>query len=82
MSDYLEWMTLPSIITTTNHPAVSVPVGFTDSGLPVGLQIIGRFRSEGRLLEIAKRVEDRIGSWAVAPTIDTTVQANRFPHIS
>lgn len=82
MSDYLEWMTLPSIITTTNHPAVSVPVGFTSTGLPVGIQVIGRFRSEARLLEIAKRIEDRIGSWATAPTIDTTVQADRFPRIS
>jgi amidase len=82
MSDYLEWMTLPSIITTTNHPAISVPVGFTSSGLPVGIQIIGRFRSEARLLEIAKRVEDRIGSWATAPTIDTTVRTDRFPEIS
>ena len=82
MSDYLEWMTLPSIITTTNHPAVSVPIGFTASGLPVGIQIIGRFRSESRLLEIAKRIEDRIGSWATTPRIDTTMQTDRFPHIS
>ena len=82
MSDYLEWMTLPSIITTTNHPAISVPVGFTSSGLPVGIQVIGRFRNEARLLEIAKRVEDRIGSWATAAAIDTSAPTDQFPEIS
>lgn len=81
MSDYLEWMTLPSIITTTNHPAVSVPVGFTPTGLPVGIQLVGRFRDEARLLEIAKRVEDRIGSWNSAPTIDAAIAVDRFPTI-
>src|SRR5699024_10344830 len=82
MSDYLEWMTLPSIITTTNHPAVSVPIGFTASGLPVGIQIIGRFRSESRLLEIGKRIEDRIGPWATTPRIETPMQTDRCPHTS
>ncbi|WP_193078230.1 amidase [Brevibacterium aurantiacum] len=81
MSDYLDWMTLPSIITTTNHPAVSIPVGFTHTGLPVGIQMVGRFRGEARLLEIAKRVEDRIGSWRAAPHIDRTRPLDRFPDI-
>lgn len=81
MSDYLEWMTLPSIITTTSHPAISVPVGFTPKGLPVGIQLVGRYREEARLLEIAKRVEDRIGSWRTAPSIDITTMVDRFPDI-
>lgn len=81
MADYLDWMTLPSIITTTNHPAISIPVGFTSSGLPVGIQLVGRFRDEARLLEIAKRVEDRVGSWKSVPDIDRTIQVDRFPDI-
>ncbi|MCI4011119.1 amidase family protein [Brevibacterium sp. ZH18] len=81
MSDYLDWMTLPSIITASNHPAISVPVGFTSAGLPVGIQLVGRFRDEARLLEIAKRVEDRIGSWSITPTIDTATTLDRFPDI-
>lgn len=82
MSDYLDWMTLPSIITTTNHPAISIPVGFTSSGLPVGIQLVGRFRDEARLLEIAKRIEDRIGSWKSAPDVDCTTRVDRFPVIN
>ncbi len=34
-------------------PALSLPVGFDDDGLPVGLQIIGLPNSEGLLLRIA-----------------------------
>ena len=38
---YLGWcLTYP--INFTGHPAASIPAGFTDNGLPVGLQIIGR----------------------------------------
>jgi amidase len=34
-------------------PAVSVPVGFTDDGIPVGMEFLGREFTEGDLLEIA-----------------------------
>ena len=34
-------------------PALSVPCGFTDSGLPVGMQLIGRAFEESSLLSIA-----------------------------
>jgi len=38
-------------------PAVSVPVGFTKSRLPVGLQIIGKPFEENKILEISKIYE-------------------------
>jgi amidase len=38
-------------------PALSVPMGFTQSGLPLGLQLLGRPWSEQRLLEIAGAFE-------------------------
>ena len=34
----------------TGQPAASIPVGFTDSGLPVGLQIVGRRFAEKTVL--------------------------------
>ncbi|MFQ5430225.1 MAG: Asp-tRNA(Asn)/Glu-tRNA(Gln) amidotransferase subunit GatA [Phycisphaerae bacterium] len=34
-------------------PAISIPCGFTASGLPIGLQLMGPHLSEGRLLRIA-----------------------------
>lgn len=81
MTDYLDWMTLPSIITVTTHPAISVPVGFTVEGHPVGLQIVGSYRNEAVLLDYAKRVEDLCGSGGVAPQSDFSVPQERFPDI-
>ncbi|HEX5621836.1 MAG TPA: amidase [Solirubrobacteraceae bacterium] len=56
MRSYLEWMRSCSRITVTAHPAVSVPAGFTDAGLPVGLQLVGRYRGEAALLRLAAAV--------------------------
>jgi amidase len=56
MGSYLEWMRSCSRITVTAHPACSVPAGFTDDGLPVGLQLVGRHRGEAALLRLAAAV--------------------------
>lgn len=51
-------------------PAVSVPCGFTDSGLPVGLQIVGR-RGEDRLvLGAAHLYEQSAGWWVRRPPLE------------
>jgi aspartyl-tRNA(Asn)/glutamyl-tRNA(Gln) amidotransferase subunit A len=42
----------------TGHPAISIPCGFTRAGLPVGLQLIGPYWSEARLLAIALAYEE------------------------
>jgi aspartyl-tRNA(Asn)/glutamyl-tRNA(Gln) amidotransferase subunit A len=43
----------------TGQPAASVPIGFTTSGLPVGVQIIGRWGKEENVLRAAAAVERR-----------------------
>jgi len=43
-------------------PAISVPVGFTDAGLPVGMQLQGPHGSDWQLLEIAAAVESAVGT--------------------
>jgi amidase len=54
---YIDWMRSCSRITVTGHPAVSVPAGFTADRLPVGLQLVGRYGTDDRLLSIAGAVE-------------------------
>ena len=63
MKTYFDWMMSCSFITLTEHPAMSVPAGFTPGGLPVGIQIVGRFRKELELLQFAHAFEQatRIG---------------------
>jgi amidase len=45
------------------NPAISVPAGFTDSGLPVGVQIVGGHRQDFAVLQMAYAFEQatRIG---------------------
>jgi amidase len=58
MTGYIEWMRVCSRITLTAHPAVSVPGARTPGGLPVGLQLVGRFGEESILLAIATALGD------------------------
>ena len=48
-------------------PAISVPCGFTEDGLPIGLQLIGRPFAEGALMEIARAYERSAGWETSAP---------------
>jgi amidase len=59
MSTYLDWMRSCSAITVTGHPAISVPCGFTPEGLPVGVQIVGRYRDDLGVLQLAHAFEQR-----------------------
>jgi aspartyl-tRNA(Asn)/glutamyl-tRNA(Gln) amidotransferase subunit A len=41
----------------TGHPALSMPCGFSKIGLPIGLQLVGRWHEDGYLLDVAERLE-------------------------
>jgi aspartyl-tRNA(Asn)/glutamyl-tRNA(Gln) amidotransferase subunit A len=45
----------------TGLPAISVPCGFADDGLPIGLQLVGRPFAEPELFQIADILERQIG---------------------
>lgn len=57
MATYIDWMTICCAISITGLPALSVPAGFTASGLPVGLQIVAGPHEDLRLLQIAHGFE-------------------------
>jgi amidase len=61
MDNYLSWMKSAYWITPTFCPAISVPAGFTDDGLPVGIQIVGRYRDDFGVLQIAQAFEQATG---------------------
>ena len=48
---------LTQLFNITGHPAISLPCGKTDEGLPVGLQIVGTRNRTPELLEVAAAVE-------------------------
>jgi amidase len=51
MEHYVAWMRTAYWISATFGPALSVPAGFTPEGLPVGIQIVGRFRDDWTVLQ-------------------------------
>ncbi|MGB3401331.1 MAG: amidase [Microcoleaceae cyanobacterium] len=51
----------------TGHPVVIIPIGQTQKGLPVGLQIIGKRWQEMELLSIAKQINLIIGDFKHPP---------------
>ena len=70
MPHYLGWMRACSRITVSAHPVAAVPAGFTDDGLPVGLQLVGRYRGDRRLLEHAAAWEEASGLTLRRPPLD------------
>jgi amidase len=69
MESYIDWMRSCFLVTSTTHPAISVPCGFTDEGLPVGMQIVGRHCGEFELLQIAHAFEQATGFGRKRPAI-------------
>ena len=56
-TEWLEWTPFTYPFNMTKQPAASVPCGFTEAGLPVGLQIIGGLRREDKVLRAARSYE-------------------------
>jgi amidase len=69
--NYVEWLAIVYAITLACCPALSLPCGFTASGLPVGLQMVAAPRGEAQLLAGAKVLEDILGLRGTTP-IDPT----------
>ena len=69
LENYLDWMKSCYYITITSHPAISVPAGFTPEGLPVGLQIVGRYRDDFGVLQLAQAFEASTEVWRRRPAI-------------
>ena len=63
VGDVMESSLSTYAISITGLPAISVPCGFTADGLPIGLQIVGRWRREADVLRAAAAFEDAF-PWA------------------
>ena len=69
METYIDWMKSCYYVTVTGLPAISVPCGFTSSGLPVGLQIVGRHEDEFGVLQLAHAFEQATQTWKRRPPV-------------
>jgi amidase len=57
MVSYIDWMRSCWYVTFMATPAASVPAGFTASGLPIGIQIVGRHQGDWSVLQMAYAFE-------------------------
>ena len=69
MTTYIDWMRSCWYVTMMSNPAISVPAGFTSSGLPVGIQIVGRHRDEWSVLQLAHAFEQATLHWKRRPAV-------------
>ena len=53
METYHEWMKGMVLITMSGCPALAAPAGFSDQGLPIGIQIVAPSHSELSCLQLA-----------------------------
>jgi Asp-tRNA(Asn)/Glu-tRNA(Gln) amidotransferase A subunit family amidase len=60
---YCEWFNL------LGFPAVVVPMSYSDEGLPIGIQIVGRPWEEEIVLAVAAKLEQERGPWPAPPLL-------------
>jgi amidase len=75
MDAYHRWMEVTYLGTLTGCPVANVPVGFNAAGLPMGMQIIGRSRSDLGVLQLANAYEQAAG-WNEARHLPPMIRAN------
>ncbi|MBT0569765.1 amidase [Curvibacter sp. CHRR-16] len=61
--NYYRWLALTYVLTLTAHPAISLPCGVDELGMPFGLQVVGRFRGDVQLLAISQALEKAFSTY-------------------
>jgi hypothetical protein len=57
MRNYYQWLALTYVVTLATNPALSLPCGRDERGMPFGLQVIGRLHGDVQLLGAARALE-------------------------
>lgn len=64
-ANFIRWTPFTYPFNITGQPAATVPCGFDSSGLPVGLQIIGQWRDDVKVLQASAAFES-IAPWKIS----------------
>ncbi|MAI25574.1 MAG: amidase [Spirochaeta sp.] len=70
METYVDWMKSAYFVSALGLPALSLPFGFTEEGLPVGIQIVGRNHDDFGVLQLARALEECQGVSAMRPPLE------------
>ena len=55
------------IFNLTGHPVVTIPIGSSPDGLPIGIQVVGRRWHENALLDVASEISSAAGDYRSPP---------------
>ncbi|HKW65254.1 MAG TPA: amidase [Candidatus Acidoferrum sp.] len=69
MENYIAWMKSAYYISTVGNPAISVPCAFSETGLPIGIQIVGRHNDDWGVLQMGYAFEQATNVWKRQPAI-------------
>lgn len=64
---WVNWTPFSYPFNLTQQPASSVNCGFTQSGLPIGLQIVGRMFDDRSVMRASAAIENALGMWDQRP---------------
>jgi Asp-tRNA(Asn)/Glu-tRNA(Gln) amidotransferase A subunit family amidase len=67
---YRDTMRFSQWLNLTGFPGASVPVGVSNEGLPIGVQVIGRPFEDELVLAVAEAIEQARGPWLAPPFDD------------
>ena len=67
--DWNAWTPFSYPFNMTMQPALSVPMGFTKAGLPLGLQIVGGMYADARVLRAGRAFERELALPARKPAL-------------
>ncbi|MEL6878866.1 MAG: amidase family protein, partial [Pseudomonadota bacterium] len=54
-------------------PAISLPMGFTADGLPMGIQLVGDAGAEAGLFQLARRLDTKLGAYRAPQPVGETI---------
>ena len=69
MENYIAWMKSAYYISVAGNPAISVPCAFSASGLPIGIQIVGRHHDDWGVLQLAFAFEQATNVGRRSPSV-------------
>jgi Asp-tRNA(Asn)/Glu-tRNA(Gln) amidotransferase A subunit family amidase len=63
LQNIINWIAPCPPFNASGQPAIAIPTGFDDSGLPVGVQLVGRPAADATVLAVAAQLE-QMNPWA------------------
>ena len=64
LDNYIQWIALTWALTIPGNPVTAIPCGYEPSGTPFGLQIVGKYHDDRRIIGAAKALEEHFQGYA------------------